>query len=433
MAGIHSNEETSPSTEESLPTEVQGTQIEVNSSIDKLENSVQSREVCQFYLRGQCRFGEKCWFLHSDSDIKTPNLKSSQKSKKKPKEDVIVPKKPPMKTAGDVRDRILWDSDLPEEYFSVGYIDRFEGEVEKPFISFVWGNLCDAGPDDLSIPQHCISYFKYKGTKVWDKGTRLDHVFGSAGNKTKIIEKMTIIDEEIKRKMEEEEEDSDDDFNIEMGDSNQEKGILHEELLRASHFLCIKVKNPSVISGAQSVQECVYMEDPSLRDCAMPPELLHVTLSMIKCDSDEAVEELGTFLDSIVPKIKDLVSDKNSSEPQSLIEASGLSTFGARVLYAKLSVPNSFYEIVELIQKSVKSMEGVTITNNFNFVPHMTLLKIGRPKERERRSKYMNSSLYDRYLDHLFGTIDFDNIHLCAIDEFRGPDGFYRTSKKIEW
>ena len=51
--------------------------------------------------------------------------------------------------------------------------------------------------DDLAIPQHRIEYFKYKGTKVWDKKSRLDLVFGSSGDnhgKT-IIDVMYEIDD----------------------------------------------------------------------------------------------------------------------------------------------------------------------------------------------------------------------------------------------
>ena len=50
--------------------------------------------------------------------------------------------------------------------------------------------------EDLAIPQHRIEYFKYRGTKVWDKKSRLDLVFGSSGHnhgKT-IIDIMKEID-----------------------------------------------------------------------------------------------------------------------------------------------------------------------------------------------------------------------------------------------
>ena len=45
--------------------------------------------------------------------------------------------------------------------------------------------------EDLAIPQHRIEYFKYKGTKVWDKKSRMDLVFGSSGNtENKTIEEI---------------------------------------------------------------------------------------------------------------------------------------------------------------------------------------------------------------------------------------------------
>ena len=55
----------------------------------------------------------------------------------------------------------------------------------------------DADYEALAIPQHRIEYFKYRGTKVWDKKSRLDLVFGSAGdNRGKSIEEiMSEIDE----------------------------------------------------------------------------------------------------------------------------------------------------------------------------------------------------------------------------------------------
>ena len=55
---------------------------------------------------------------------------------------------------------------------------------EEPFDRFShWGNLSSVavGTEEniLAIPQHRIHYFKYRDTKIWDRGSRLDLVFGS--------------------------------------------------------------------------------------------------------------------------------------------------------------------------------------------------------------------------------------------------------------
>lgn len=410
-------------------------------------------EVCRFFLDGKCRFGNQCNYLHLGEPQPTPMMSCSprnekkEKKKKKPEEDIIVGKKPPLKTAGDVRHRILWDPAVPKEYFTLGYVDRFVGIVERPFRDFVWCDLRDAGPDDLAIPQHCMSYFKYKGTKVWDKATRLDHVFGSAGNNMKIEEKMKEIDEQLRKELEKrnsEDENSDDDemnFDIILGkadgfDIGKEIRTKLEERLRATHFLCIKVNDSDVRQEIAKVQDSVCHKDPSLMSCAMPQELLHITFVMVKCNDQAAIEkialllkQLRTKLSGVVHSVKD--EDKNSS--QNTIAVKGLSTFGARVLYTKLQVPNSFYKTVDILHEEIRSMKDAEITNNFEFVPHMTLLKVNRPTQMARRSKYMSSSLYDSYLDHTFGDVKFDNIHFCSIEQRRGADGFYETVASVQF
>ena len=75
---------------------------------------------------------------------------------------------------------------------------RFKGIVEEPFANFTnWGDLANAELDSLAIPQHRIQFFKYKDTKVWDKKSRLDLIFGSTENEAKktIEEVMQEVDD----------------------------------------------------------------------------------------------------------------------------------------------------------------------------------------------------------------------------------------------
>ena len=92
----------------------------------------------------------------------------------------------------------------------------------------------EAEYEALAIPQHRIEYFKYKGTKVWDKKARLDLVFGSSGdNGGKTIEDiMNEIDDDAKLKSDanfESDSDSDmNDINIHI-DSNIQVNLIPEE------------------------------------------------------------------------------------------------------------------------------------------------------------------------------------------------------------
>lgn len=93
-----------------------------------------------------------------------------------------------MKQATDVIHRIIWDPDLQSECFSIGYLDRFVGIIERPFSEFSWEDLATADMDVLAIPKHRIQYFKYKNIVVWDKNLELDKVYGSRGTNVTIQE-----------------------------------------------------------------------------------------------------------------------------------------------------------------------------------------------------------------------------------------------------
>ena len=92
------------------------------------------------HLTGKCRFGDECFNLHQG-----PSKVSPKSKKKKTTANVENPKeksKMPMKTALDVIKRIQWDEMMPQELFTIGYLDRFTGLVEDEFSKFSnWGNL----------------------------------------------------------------------------------------------------------------------------------------------------------------------------------------------------------------------------------------------------------------------------------------------------
>uniref|UniRef100_A0A3B5B808 C3H1-type domain-containing protein n=1 Tax=Stegastes partitus TaxID=144197 RepID=A0A3B5B808_9TELE len=149
-------------------------------------------KVCQFFLMGKCRFGQKCRLSHRSVQKRRQNCsketqnnlkshKNNTKQHKMTKNDVN--KKPRMRTADDVISRILWDPSVDAGEFVVGYVDRFLGVLERPFSDFNWDtDPCDCDyASELALPRHRIQYFTHRGHRVWDRHTRTDRVFGSTG------------------------------------------------------------------------------------------------------------------------------------------------------------------------------------------------------------------------------------------------------------
>uniref|UniRef100_A0A8C8Y4C7 Leukocyte receptor cluster member 9 n=1 Tax=Panthera leo TaxID=9689 RepID=A0A8C8Y4C7_PANLE len=125
---------------------------------------------CRFFLEGRCRFGARCRQPHPGAPA------SAQPSR----EAEAGAKKPPLRTAAAVIQRIRWDPRLDPADFSVGYADRFLGVREEPFCAFCWDEpLAALGPGVLAVPQHRVRYFRFRGRLVWDRASRTDHVFGS--------------------------------------------------------------------------------------------------------------------------------------------------------------------------------------------------------------------------------------------------------------
>ncbi|TSR75286.1 Leukocyte receptor cluster member 9 [Bagarius yarrelli] len=172
--------------------------------VSKQDHSVP--DICKFFLRGKCHFGDRCRLSHRHStSTSTPACNDAaheldeieekgckkRKSKKKAgktekvrdEESTGPEKKLRMRTADDVISRILWDTSVDPADFIVGHLDRFLGVLERPFSDFSWDSqVCDCDySEEMAIPRHRIQYFSYKGQRLWDRDSRTDHVFGSTG------------------------------------------------------------------------------------------------------------------------------------------------------------------------------------------------------------------------------------------------------------
>ena len=223
--------------EESIDQEVEADKRTTEiGNLEDLDNNQQSspedRLVCKFFLEGKCRFGEKCKNIHEAGQGNAEaSPKSRRKQTEKPdKEEIIIKKKPSMRTAEDVKNRILWDPMLPEDFFIIGYLDRFLGIMEESFSTFSWEHLASVDYDVLAIPQHRIQYFKYKSEKVWDKSQRLDVVC-----------------------------DIDNDRESEHGPQCQLEPEPEED--RSTHFIAIKINNQEIMENLIWVQESIMARE----------------------------------------------------------------------------------------------------------------------------------------------------------------------------
>ncbi|XP_040288792.1 leukocyte receptor cluster member 9 isoform X2 [Bufo bufo] len=414
-------------------------EVNVKEVASQNEESITSEElevipdgaVCQFFLLGCCRFGDKCRNSHSGvPPASSPHMTKDNKGKgnqtPKPKG-----KKPPMKTASDVISRIQWDAQLPKEQFIVGYLDRFLGIIEKPFSAFCWEDLASIGVDVLAIPKHRIQHFKYQDLVVWDKASRIDNVFGSTGSGLTILDIIdqyeTLIQAEINNLDDNNQQETldvaveEDDAEEELEESCNSLAQEDTKKLRPTHFIAVRISSGDLRQSVKEVQNILQKHNPDMSQFCIPLPELHLTLCLLHLESPEDIDVAYIVL-------QELKSDIQRILPPSLILSfDGLKDFHSRVLYLKPAPIPGLASFVSRLNQSFRS-KGLKIidppqSNTF----HMTVAKIPRNVASKNPNLLFLPEVYSTVQLTHFGAQHIDCLSFCYAGSSRRTDGFYTT------
>ena len=405
-----------------------------------------NKTVCRFFTLGSCKFGSKCRNYHpgasqpdrelehdmhhnqeetseTSGNIQLPNaleipINSAMKKEihhGKGKEE----KKGSMRTAADVISRVRWDPALPTEKFTIGYLDRFVGIIEKPFNVFSWENLATVAPDVLAVPEHRIQYFKYLDEVVWDKMKQLDNVFGSRGGKLiqdVILAYSSDVTENCENKKVRKVKDS---VSQRASKRDRNEPVTRYMQERPTHFVCIRVTDQELVSHVERIHGHVTNHSPHLADSCSPLTALHVTICMLQIKTSsqmdtakKVMENTKQFFVQYIPKSTDL-------------EFSGVDHFNDRVLYGKVVHNTALDRLSFLLIERFQDAGLKTPGNHDKYTPHMTLAKLSRPTQRDLNTAIIHRDSYRGQSETFIGKQPVDGIYLCAATGPKEKDGFY--------
>ena len=412
----------------------------MTSKAEKPTATPKKADVCRFFLQKKCKFGNNCHNLHpgwqanvqaqpsncgtQSSDTAAEN-KPSEDTTEKPAQQDEQGKKPRLRQAVDIISRILWDPDLQSEDFTIGYLDRFVGIIEKPFMAFSWEDLATVGHNVLAIPKHRIQYFKYRDEIVWDKRSGLDNVFGSKGGKviTDIVSPPKKSDasadsgdsqeasDQVQQKPEAE---------IKLIEDDAPISKAHYNVDRPTHFVCIKIHNAQVRKNVGEILRHICSCAPDMAVGCLALDALHITLCMLRIESESQSKAAQEVLRNLQRSFVQILP------PSTALEFTGVGNFHGRLLYAKVAPNHGLSKLVSMLMERLQNA-GVCTPGNFaEYTPHMTLLKLSRPMQREAHTATIVPALYSKFTDMHIGIQKIDTLYLCSTS---GPkvEGFYET------
>ncbi len=430
--------------------------------------------VCKFYRQGKCKFGDKCRNLHASASRQQPGthirnsgeqvpstlsdctqVKKNEEStglresgctpqgdpsaatkskergggggggKGREAEDGQGTKKQPMRQATDVISRILWDPDLPSEQFTVGYLDRFTGIIEKPFSAFSWEDLATVGANVLAVPKHRIQYFKFRSEIVWDKRNQTDNFFGSRGGTTiqEIIgaSASSEITGAIGGGREEESpEVSQEPMTLECEEEEDvPAGRALVDRNRPTHFVCVHITSDEIKSNVQRIQDHMTGHTPQLAEGCIPVSALHVTLCMVRLVSEEHIAKAKAVLMGAQQQFIHVL-------PRCVqLQFTGVDNFRERLAYVKLrpnpALDRFVFFLIDQFQKAGLRTPG----NHDPYTPHMTIVKLSRSLQQQLHSTLISRAAYAPFQDTNVGRDNISALHLCSMAAPKQDDGFY--------
>ncbi len=443
--------------------------------------------ICKFHLQGKCKFGDKCHNLHSSASQQQPNAQASilpepstsshahstqakrkelnvfhdshssnevpaTESKSKVRReggggrggkversmverDEQETKKQPMRQATDVISRILWDPDLPSEEFTVGYLDRFIGIMEKPFSAFSWEDLASVGANVLAVPKHRIQYFKYRTEIVWDKRSQVDNFFGSRGGTTiqefisKTSAKSDGAQDMTKGGTEGCYVHPEEDLGSLTLESEEEVSATVGRVVidrnRPTHFVCVHITNEEVKTNVQRIQDHVTGHTPQLAEGCLPTTVLHVTLCMVRLETEDQIEKAKQVLKGAQQQFIHILPRCTQ------LHFKGVDNFRERLVHVKIHPNPALDRFTFFLQDQFQKAGLKTPGNHDHYTPHMTIVKLSRPMQRQLHTSLINPAAYSIFKDADIGRQSITALHLCSMASPKQEDGFYLRMEAV--
>lgn len=178
-----------------------------------------------------------------------------------------------------------------------------------------------------------------------------------------------------------------------------------------SHFVSIQVTNQEIHKKIGEIQEMAVKENSLLKNALVNLSKLHLTLMVMRLEDEEQMERAKVALDVSKERILAL------GFGDIWLSFSGVSDFGQKVVFAKVQEGrelDQLKEVVDIVRKSFVE-QSLFSTDDREFAPHMTIMKLSRDPRLFSKIKRIDRNFYADMKDEVFGLQLIESLQLCAM------------------
>ncbi|XP_046578205.1 uncharacterized protein LOC124285949 isoform X2 [Haliotis rubra] len=197
---------------------------------------------------------------------------------------------------------------------------------------------------------------------------------------------------------------------------------------RPNYFVALQITNPEIHQELTRVQQHVVSVVSEMRDVMVDARHLHVTLMVMKLDTEDEMARARKALDECVQVL--------GEKPElPVFEVAQLGTFGNKVVFAQIPTGEDLDQIkyIDECVRGKMAEQGIYSTDSRPLNPHISIMNMEKVGGRFRHTvaKRIEPSLYGEFKSSKFGCQTVRSIQLCLMDKPRAESGYYRLAHEV--
>ena len=167
------------------------------------------------------------------------------------------------------------------------------------------------------------------------------------------------------------------------------------------------------------IQEEIVSCDNLLKEGCLKETEFHVTLCMLRLNSDEEKEKAVAVLETMQQILVCMLPTSRTLNLQKL------GNFRGRILHVEVQPDPVLNKFVSILLLKLKDAGLNPCGNRELYCPHVTILKLSRSMCRSIPSKMIDSNYYQHHVHDRFGSQAVEKVYLCSTSKQRNQEGFY--------